>query len=261
MANARLVSQLGYLGLSAIDSYLAGRKGKAGRARLVTKPLLMPSLAVATHLSDEGRGGTVVRGVQSAQLFSWGGDLALLGSSKRSFLGGVGSFFVAHACYIGAFVSARDSRASLTDPGPRAAAATWLVAAPAMAYAAGRKEAGLRVPIGAYASILTAMFATSTTLDRSMSRRARRSIVAGTSLFLLSDSLLGIQKFLRNEPSPALESAVMATYTAGQWLIAEGAVAAGSDAAPSPARTGGKHRAGHHAGIPVAVPTGTPAPA
>ena len=44
----------------------------------------------------------------------------------------------------------------------------------------------------------------------------------GPSLFLLSDSLLGVQKFLRREPSPALESAVMATYTAGQWLISDG---------------------------------------
>lgn len=84
----------------------------------------------------------------------------------------------------------------------------------------------MRVPIAAYAGILTTMFATSTMLDRSMKPSARRRIVAGTSLFLLSDSLLGIQKFLRHEPSPALESAVMATYTAGQWLIAEGTVAA-----------------------------------
>lgn len=226
MANARLVSQLGYLGLSAVDSYLAGRKGRARRARFVTKPLLMPALAIATPAESEGRNGTLVRGVQAAQLFSWGGDLALLGSSKRSFLAGVGSFFVAHAFYIGAFATARDDRASVTAPGPKAAAATWVAAAPLMAIAAGRKDPGLRVPIAAYASILTAMFATSTVLDRSMSSRARQSILAGTTLFLLSDSLLGIQKFLRDEPSPALESAVMATYTAGQWLIAEGAAAA-----------------------------------
>lgn len=228
MANNRLVSQLGYVGLSALDSYLAGRRGKLRRARFVTKPLLMPALAVTTQLQSEGRDGSLVRGVQAAQVFSWGGDLALLASGNRSFLTGVGSFAVAHACYIGAFATSRDDRASATDPGSKAAAATWLAAGPLMAVAAGRKDPGLRVPVAAYAGILTAMFATSTMLDRSISARARRSILAGTSLFLASDSLLGIQKFLLKEPSPALESAVMATYTAGQLLIAEGAVAAGS---------------------------------
>ncbi len=49
--------------------------------------------------------------------------------------------------------------------------------------------------------------------------------MAGTSLFLLSDSLIGVQRFLLGRPSPTLESAVMGTYTAGQWLIADGAVA------------------------------------
>ena len=228
MRNARLASQLGYLGLSAVDTYLASRTGKARRARLVTKPLLMPALAAATQVETEGRGGALVRGVQAAQLFSWGGDLALLGTGKRSFLTGVGSFFVAHACYIGAFASARDPQATATAPGPKGAAVAWATAAPAMAFAAGRKDASLRVPVAAYAGILTTMFATSTVLDTTMPTRARRSIIAGTSLFLLSDSLLGIQKFLRKKPSPVLESAVMATYTAGQLLIADGAAAATS---------------------------------
>ena len=87
----------------------------------------------------------------------------------------------------------------------------------------------MRVPIAAYSGILTTMFATSTLLNRSMRASARRRILAGSSLFLISDSLLGIQKFLRRRPSPALESAVMGTYTLGQWLIAEGAAAASKD--------------------------------
>lgn len=227
MRNPRLLTQLGYLGLAAVDTYLASRPGKAARrARFVTKPLLMPTLTATTELASKGQGGGMVRGVQAAQVFSWGGDVALLGKGERSFLAGVGSFFAAHLCYIGVFASARDPKAGLSAPGPKAGAATWAVAAPVMAVAAGRQDPAMRVPIAAYAGILTTMFATSTMLDRSMKPSARRRIVAGTSLFLLSDSLLGIQKFLRREPSPALESAVMATYTAGQWLIAEGTVAA-----------------------------------
>jgi uncharacterized membrane protein YhhN len=95
-----------------------------------------------------------------------------------------------------------------------------------MALAAGRKDPTLRLPIAAYAGILSTMFATSTMLRRSIPANARRRILAGTSLFLISDSLLGVQDFLLKEESPTLEAAVMGSYTAGQWLIAEGAAAA-----------------------------------
>jgi uncharacterized membrane protein YhhN len=227
MRNRRLAATLGYLTLAAVDTYLAGKEGKAARrARFVTKPMLMPALAASTHLAAEERGGSLVRGVQVAQLFSWGGDVALLGKSERSFLTGVGSFFAAHVGYIGAFATARDPQARLSDTGPKAGAAAWVATAPLMAVAAGRKDPTLRAPIAAYAGILSTMFATSTILNPALPLSARRRIMAGTSLFLLSDSLLGVQEFLRKERNPALESAVMATYTTGQFLIAEGAASA-----------------------------------
>lgn len=228
--NRRLTATLSYLTLATLDTYLAGRTGGVARAaRHVTKPLLMPTLVASTELAagaDDGKPDLLVRTTQAAQVFSWGGDLALLGRGKQSFLTGVASFFVAHLCYIGVFGTMRGRGAKLTDPGPKAAATTWLVAAPVVAYAAGREDPALRGPVAAYAGVLTTMFATSTMMDRSIPTKARRRIVAGTSLFLLSDTLLSVGKFFRKTPSPALESAVMATYTVGQWLIAEGTVGA-----------------------------------
>ncbi len=238
MRNQRLLAKLGYLGLAALDTYLAGKdRPAARRARFVTKPLLMPTLAASTKLAaqptngSDGDSGTtgakvLLRGTEAAQAFSWGGDVALLGKSNNAFLTGVGSFFVAHLCYIGGFTSSRDPKARLDDPGAKAAAAVWVTTAPVMAFAAGRKDPNLRVPVAAYSGVLATMFATSTMLRDTLPASARRRILAGTSLFLLSDSLLGFQDFLRKERSPRLESAVMATYTAGQFLIAEGTAAA-----------------------------------
>ncbi len=228
MPLTRTQARLGYLALAAADTYLATRQHTAARAaRFVTKPLLMPTLAASTHLATPGRGDVLLRGTQAAQVLSWKGDVALLGRGKRPFLAGVGMFFLAHVGYIAAFAGSRERGALLQDGGPRAAAAVWVATAPAMAYGAGRKDPTMRVPIAGYASILAAMFATSTTLSRALPARARRRIVAGTALFLASDTLLGVQAFFRDEPAPALEGAVMATYTAGQFLIAEGVVAAG----------------------------------
>lgn len=233
-ALARRTALFGYLALSAVDSYLAGREGPgARRARHVTKPLLMPALAATTQLTA-GRSRaaaaaaptTLIRSVQAAQLFSWGGDVALLGRGRNHFLGGVGSFLVAHLCYIAGFVTARDEHTNISGPGVKAAGATWLVAAPIMAREAGRQDPALRIPVAVYAGVLSTMFATSTLLSDELPPRARKRLVAGSSLFLVSDTLLGVQKFLRREHSAVLESAVMATYTVGQLLIAGGAATA-----------------------------------
>ena len=217
------IARLGYLGLATADAALAGSdRPPARRARYLTKPLLMPLLVAANRTGRPAtrpglRGGTTL-----AQAFSWGGDLALLGTSNRAFLRGVGSFFVAHAAYIGAFTTVRDPEAGASDTGTRTAALAWLTTAPVMVLAAGRKDESMRAPIAAYATILATMFATSTALDTALPRRARRKVLLGTTLFLLSDSLLGVQEFLLRDHSPRLEAAVMASYTAGQWFIADG---------------------------------------
>lgn len=221
-----------YIAVSVADTLAAGRTGTATgrRLRTVLKPALMPTLGAAFLDATRGerRPGTarLRAGTLAAQGFSWGGDVALLGSSKRSFLIGVGSFFAAHIAYVAAFSSVRGEREEYDVAGLRLAIGLWLTLAPVMSVAAGRKDPGLRGPVAAYASILCGMFASSRLLDPALPAEARRALQAGTALFLVSDTALATQKFVLDEPMPALESLVMATYTAGQGLIAVGAAGA-----------------------------------
>jgi uncharacterized membrane protein YhhN len=218
-----LAATAAYVALSATDTVLAGRDGPgARRARFVVKPLLMPALAAAFLSGTGGRGGPVRRCTTAAQAFSWGGDVALLGRGERAFLAGVGSFFAAHVAYAAGFASARGRGTDLDLSGAKAAGVLWLTTGPAMAWAAGRRSRRLAAPIAGYAAVLATMFGTSTTLDPAVSRRARSTVRAGTTLFLVSDTILGVQDFVLPEHHPALERAVMATYTAGQGLIAWG---------------------------------------
>jgi uncharacterized membrane protein YhhN len=219
-----------YGALAVADASLAAKSARSGtgaktarRLRFLTKPLLMPALATAFRGETQGRDDLLRRGTLAAQALSWGGDLALLGGSERAFLGGVGSFFAAHVAYAAGFASVRRTPNELGAPGIKAALGMWAATAPVMAVAAGRKDPGLRVPVAAYSSILTTMFATSTMIGPDVPEPARRKILVGTSLFLLSDTLLGAQEFLLSKKRPALEAAVMATYAAGQGLIAAGA--------------------------------------
>ena len=154
----------------------------------------------------------------AAQGLSWVGDVALMGTSERRFLAGVAAFFGAHVAYVGAFRALGAGTPTATGPAARCSPLSSLLV-PANAVMAGRRDSRFGVPVGVYGLVLTAMAATAAVLPESPGRGRVR---AGAALFLLSDSLIGAQLFLRDEPHPALESAVMATYTAGQWLISDG---------------------------------------
>jgi uncharacterized membrane protein YhhN len=245
MPRARIVLPAAvYAVLAVADTVAAGRSGgtSARRLRFILKPALMPALAAAFlggtrsraaagGPAGGGRAGGGEAGADThllrtgtavAQALSWGGDVALLGTSERSFLTGVGSFSGAHVAYIAAFLSVRGDGRDHDTAGLRVALGLWLGLAPLTSLAAGWKAPVLRVPVAAYATILSGMFASSRMLDPALPRGARRTLQAGAVLFLVSDGVLAVQKFLLAEPRPVLESVVMATYTAGQGLIATG---------------------------------------
>ena len=69
--------------------------------------------------------------------------------------------------------------------------------------------------------------AAATVLGPQIPADARRATLAGAGLFLLSDSILGLRKFVLADPPAWMEGAVMATYTGAQYLIADGAARAG----------------------------------
>lgn len=212
-----------YAALSAADVVLVGL-GRRGRPlHYVVKPLLMPVLAAG--LVEGGRGGPVVGRVLAAQGMSWGGDVALMGTGERQFLAGVGSFFGAHVAYVAAFRALGAGSPTASGPG-RAVLALSCALVPANAVLARRRDPRFGGPVGLYGLVLTAMAASAAVLPASAGQRRVR---AGAALFLLSDSLIGAQQFLRDEPHPVLESAVMATYTAGQWLISDGVRLATAD--------------------------------
>jgi uncharacterized membrane protein YhhN len=212
-----------YVTLAASDAWLAGTGGRwAQRARVVTKPLLMPTLAgslLGSPVTPQ-RTSTLV-----AQAFGWGGDVALLRHGTLPFAVGTGSFGIGHVAYVAGFLRRRDTSTSLLrQPTTRALGLVWLVSAPVMAVGASRTDRVLGPAVAAYSGLLTAMAATALHLDGPPA--ARRLTGAGALLFLASDTLLGARKFLMTDPPERLESVVMATYTAAQLLLAEGAARA-----------------------------------
>lgn len=212
-----------YVALAAADTWLAGTEGRsAERARRVTKPLLMPTLAGSLVTSRSAAGSPLRTSTLTAEVFGWGGDLALLRHGTIPFAAGTGSFGIGHVAYVAGFVRRRDtSTPLLTRRATKALGLVWLVSAPVMAVGASRTDPVLGPAVAAYSALLTAMAATALHVDGS--RASRRLTGAGALLFLASDTLLGARKFLMTDPPDRLESVVMATYTAAQLMLAEGA--------------------------------------
>jgi uncharacterized membrane protein YhhN len=218
-----------YAGLAVIDSVLAGSDlALARHARLVTKPLLMPTLAGSLLSDPLARRSPLRTTTLIAQLGGWGGDLALLKHGTTPFVVGAGSFAVGHASYLTGFRrNGRPLPQAVRATAPRAIAATWLISGPVLAVAASRHEKTLGPAVLGYSAFLATMAAAATQLRPGIPPTARRATASGAALFMLSDTVLGVRKFLLHGDNRRLESLVMATYTTGQLLLSEGAARAG----------------------------------
>lgn len=219
--------RVAYVAIAAVDTVLAGssRPG-AHRWRRVTKPLLMPLLAARVATDPQASTSPLRRSTLVAEAGGWAGDVLLLEEGAGRFAAGAGSFGVGHVAYLSGFARHRSPGA----PGvaARGVLATWLATAPFMARAAAKTSRPLGPTVLAYSGLLSTMAASTHDLDESLPVEARRLTAAGATLFLISDTILGARSFVLRDPSPRWEGLVMATYTAGQLLIAEGAARAGS---------------------------------
>ncbi|MEU1282105.1 lysoplasmalogenase [Streptomyces sp. NPDC005805] len=166
---------------------------------LVAKPLLLPLLAL---LVVNARGP---RALVAALLCGWGGDVLLLVDHETAFLAGMGCFAAGHVCYLVLF-----GRSGVRW---RPAAGYALAGGVLVVLLWPGLPAGLRVPVAAYAVLLTLMACRATGVGR--------TAAAGGGLFLLSDAL--IAGGLAGWPAlPGQAFWVMATYCAAQFLLVMG---------------------------------------
>ena len=187
-----------YAALAAADTVLAatGRD----RARRVTKPLLMPVLAVDRD-----------RPTRQALALGGVGDVALLGSAQAAFTAGLGAFLLGHVAWV---------RALRGRPGGGLVRRRPVLVLPYAAVLAAfngclwPRTGRDRVPVLVYSAALTATALAA--LDTGDARTA-----AGGALFLGSDALLALERFA-DLHLPAHEGLVMASYTTAQALLAAG---------------------------------------
>ena len=181
---------------------------------LYSKPLLMPLLLLYVYASSIGNVTDRTLILAIALIFSWGGDLALM--SDEFFLLGVGCFFVAQISYIMLFSRSTYSKISFkvmpTLP--------YLGYTAILLYILIPKAGDLMIPIVVYGLSLLTMASIARLRKGMTSVDSFNMVSIGAILFLVSDSLIAINKFVGELPYGGL--AVMTTYIGAQYLIAEG---------------------------------------
>jgi len=190
------------------------------------KPLLMPILM--WWIWVEGRKANGIRDVRliyGALFFSWLGDLFLMvpGDSFIFFLAGLVSFLLAHLTYILWFSARVRGHRGFLRRQP-----VWIL--PVALFYIGfmgvllpHIAGGLKVAVMVYAFVICGMLLSVAHTRGILGNIPFRMVLAGAVSFVLSDSLLALNKFTPvGELAAIMPGMVMVTYILAQGLLAGG---------------------------------------
>ncbi len=190
---------------------------------LLTKPLLVTILAFWFWRVTAGTSSTFRKFLLLGLVFSVGGDTLLMfvehgPQLEVFFLFGLGSFLIAQLCYSYALWYYPGVKEGIIFRKP------WLIVffLGYLAWILGTLWTGIptpmRLPVGVYAAAIVIMAITAANLYGRTTPTIFWGFFTGVLLFVLSDTLIALNKF--GEPIAGARLAIMVTYLAAQFLIA-----------------------------------------
>lgn len=192
------------------------------------KMLLMPILACYLW-SGIGEKATSASFMLSmlAIIGSYAGDIFLMmpNTNPLFFIAGLVSFLVAHLCYTKLFTRLSPIRVPLLKKNLFWIIGLLLFMVSFLSYLIPRVDSHLKIPVITYALIICTMLFSAVNLKEKIEKNSYFMIVAGGLLFVLSDSILAINKF---DPSfgniTLMNALVMITYISAQGFIIHGII-------------------------------------
>jgi uncharacterized membrane protein YhhN len=189
--------------------------------RFITKPLLVPLLAIYLVLETNTTNSSLKVWIFLALLFSWVGDILLLfeGSGSNFFLFGLSAFLVAQVFYIVFF---HNIRMREYIRGNALLLLLVIVYYSILISVLSPYLGNMKLPVRIYGVVLSfmVMLAMHTVLGKN--KKAAVWMTTGAILFVVSDSLLAFNKFFSAFNYSGL--IIMVTYGLAQLFITEGAV-------------------------------------
>ncbi len=211
---------LGMLEVLAVESGALATLGALGLidGYMLFKPLTMviAIIFVAAHAYSTRASGKFHILLIAALVFSMVGDVFLM-LPGNYFIPGLGAFLVAHLFYIALF---RQGQAWF--PSKRALAAVLAVGATMYAIVwGGLGDPVLKIAVAAYVSVIALMAAQAIGRATVQGDAGARWVGLGACIFMVSDSLIAINKFV--VPVALSSLWILATYYCAQLLIVHNA--------------------------------------
>ena len=159
--------------------------------------------------------------IVSALFFSWTGDVLLLFQQNNSvfFLLGLSAFLIAHIFYIIFFNRVRVNESVRGN--------VWLLLIVVIYYSSlisllYSHLGGMKLPVLVYGIVISWMFMLAMHMLFIKNKTAGKWMMTGALLFVISDSLLAVNKFY--QPFAIAGVVIMLSYGLAQLFIVEGAI-------------------------------------
>lgn len=199
-------------GLSAVLAIAAEWEERRHPAFYLLKPLTTALILALVAQLPHAAGAAYRQWVLVALALSLMGDICLMFKGDLWFAAGLGSFLVAHLFFILAFVG------GLAPGWPPAWTTLLLLYGLALGAWLLPRAGALRIPVAVYCLVLLGMALGAALRLRQLGGQAAGLAVAGSLVFVLSDSLLAIRQF--GGPYRGAQALILSSYWAAIGLIA-----------------------------------------
>jgi len=201
--------------------HLAGIALKNQLLEYISKPMLVASLALYFLAQTNEIASGIKKWILLALIFSWAGDVLLLFQPKGSifFLLGLSAFLLAHIFYILFFHQVRVKEKIKNNVWPAVIVVIYYAG---LIILLSPYLGDMKLPVRIYGIVISFMFMLAMHMLFLKNKAAGTYMMAGALLFVISDSLLAINKFYQSfEPAGIV---IMLTYGLAQLFIVEGSI-------------------------------------
>ncbi len=199
---------------------VAGIAANIEMLHVVVKPLLIPALWLLLYFTRSAAPGKNV--LLTGLIFSWLGDVFLLFEYKHPlfFIFGLVSFLTTHIFYIVYFLRIQSDKPSLLKKQPVLTALVLAYGITLVWQLYPHIEKELKLPVMIYAAVICSMLLCSLHIFLKVNKKAAACYLLGAGAFVVSDSLLAINKF--DQPFAYAGVFIMLTYCIAQFFIIAG---------------------------------------
>jgi uncharacterized membrane protein YhhN len=188
---------------------------------LISKPMLLVYLLVYFIKFSAGLDRGLRTWVIAALILSWIGDVLLMFQSRNEmfFLAGLVSFLLAHISYIVFFHKIRIKESIRSN--------AWFLLIIVVYYAAlvsflSPYLGEMKLPVRIYGLVISFMLLLALHMKYLSLHKARIFFIIGAILFVVSDSILAINKFY--QPFAGAGLLIMLTYGLAQFSLVQGGI-------------------------------------